>query len=106
MEFEWTGDPVQDFTGRSVADMQPNILYRQNGIWRLALRPGTDTGLTFVRVVFTEDASTSQSVSREAEAEFARAVGRVIPVQYRAEAIQESTKEQGLIKNLIDRVIG
>lgn len=84
MEFEWTGGPVQDFTGRSVAEMQPNILYRQNGIWRLVLRPGTDNGLTFVRAAFPEDDDALQKVYREASTEFARAAGRTISVRYYA----------------------
>lgn len=82
LEFNWNGGPAQDFTGRRVADMAPNVLYRQNGIWRLVLRPGTDNGLTFVQAVFSGDDVGLKKVYREARTEFARAVGRTIPVRY------------------------
>lgn len=84
MEFAW-GGPVEEFSGRSVADMLPNVLYRQNwgggGFWRLALRPGTNDGLTFVRAFPVEDPA-MQGVNDEAERAFGRAAGRTIPVRF------------------------
>lgn len=106
MEFEWVGDPPQDFTGRPVAEMEPNILYRQGGIWRLALRPGTETGLKFVSITFDEYNTDWASKHRKQNSEFARAVGRTIPIAYHVRAERESNREPGLIKTVINRVFG
>lgn len=106
MEFEWVGDPPQDFTGRPVAEMEPNILYRQGGIWRLALRPGTNTGLKFLKIIFDEDNTDWASKHREENSEFERAIGRTIPIAYHVQAARESNREPGLIKTVINRVFG
>lgn len=88
MEFAW-GGPVQEFSKRSVADMQPNVFYRQNweggGFWRLALRPGTRDGLIFVRAVYSIDDPAQRSVYDEAERVFVKAAGKTILVQYHGE---------------------
>lgn len=85
MEFAWAG-PVEEFNKRSVADMRPNVLYRQNweggGFWRLALRPGTRDGLTFVRAVYSTENPAQRGIYDEAERIFRRAAGRAIPVRF------------------------
>lgn len=107
MEFAWTGGPVEEFSDRSVVDMQRRILYRQNwsggGFWRLALRPGTDTGLTFVRAVFATDDPTIRGVYDAAEREFAQAVGRTIPVRYWGE---QPVEKPGLFRTVLGRLAG
>ncbi|MBK3405069.1 MULTISPECIES: hypothetical protein [Methylorubrum] len=107
MEFAWAGGPVEEFSDRSVADMQPGILYRQNwssgGFWRLALRPGTDTGLTFVRAVYAADDPVMQGVHDVAEHKFAQAAGRTIPVRYRDE---QPVEKRGLFRTVLARLTG
>lgn len=107
MVFEWAGGPAEEFSGRSVSDMQPGILYRQNwsggGLWRLALRPGTDAGLTFVRADFAADDPAMRGVYDAAEREFAEAAGRTIPVRYRDE---QTGEKQGLFRTVLGRLAG